>query len=139
MNPILRNTLAVVAGLVVGSVVNMGVIKLGASFIEPPIGVDPSDMESIKAHIGSYGFKDFIVPLMAHAFGTMSGAYATARIAVSNKLNLAMAIGFLFLLGGVSMIILLPETPVWMKIVDVVGAYIPMAWLGAKVAEKANP
>ncbi|MEZ4979370.1 MAG: hypothetical protein R2772_08730 [Chitinophagales bacterium] len=36
MNPILRNILAVVAGIVVGSAINMGIIMISGSLIPPP-------------------------------------------------------------------------------------------------------
>lgn len=35
MNPILRNILAVVAGIIAGSAVNMGIIMLSSSIIPP--------------------------------------------------------------------------------------------------------
>ncbi|MFA7688412.1 MAG: hypothetical protein WCY25_11155 [Moheibacter sp.] len=46
MKPILRNILAVIAGWIVGSIVNMGLIKLGYG-IYPIEGVDPNDMNAL--------------------------------------------------------------------------------------------
>jgi hypothetical protein len=37
---ILRNVLAVIVGILVGSVVNMALINLSSSIIPPPLGVD---------------------------------------------------------------------------------------------------
>jgi len=45
-----------------------------------------------------------------------------------------MMAGILFLLGGVSMVIMLPETPIWFILLDLICAYIPMAYLGNKMA-----
>ncbi len=40
MNPILRNILAVLAGLVSGSILNMGIIIVSGSIIPPPDDAD---------------------------------------------------------------------------------------------------
>ncbi|RMG38369.1 MAG: hypothetical protein D6732_05390, partial [Methanobacteriota archaeon] len=70
MNPILRNVIAVLAGLILGSVVNMGLITLGSSVIPPPPGVDVTDMESLKSSMHLFEPRHFIFPFLAHALGT---------------------------------------------------------------------
>jgi len=135
MNPIVKNILAVIAGLIIGSSVNMGIIMLGGSIIPVPEGVDTTDMESLKASMHLYQPKDFIFPFLAHAVGTLAGAFVAALIAASHKMKFALLIGIFFLLGGTIMVFLLPS-PVWFNVLDLAGAYIPMAWLGFKLAEK---
>ena len=44
--------------------------------------------------------KNFVFPFLAHALGTLAGAFVAAKIAASHKMRFALAIGFLFLLGG---------------------------------------
>jgi hypothetical protein len=44
-------------------------------------------------------------------------------------------IAFAFMLGGISMIIMLP-TPIWFAFADLAFAYIPIAWLAAKTVKK---
>jgi len=61
MNLILRNILAVVAGLFVGSIVNMGLISISGSVIPPPAGIDPSALESLKAGMHLFEAKHFIL------------------------------------------------------------------------------
>jgi hypothetical protein len=48
---ILRNVLALLAGLVAGSAVNMAIVSLGPSLIPPPPGVDVSSVEGLKQTI----------------------------------------------------------------------------------------
>jgi type III secretory pathway component EscU len=48
MNPIIKNIIAVIAGLVVGSIINMGIIMASGSIIPPPEDINPADMESLK-------------------------------------------------------------------------------------------
>ncbi len=132
MNPIIRNVLAVIVGFMAGSAVNMGLVMASPHIIPPPAGVDVNDIESIKDSIHLYEFKHFIVPFLAHALGTVVGAYVAVIISASYKLIMGLVIGVLFLLGGISVAFMLPS-PTWFVVVDIVGAYIPMAWIGTKL------
>ncbi len=134
MNPILKNILAVIAGLVIGSAVNMGLITISGSIIPPPEGVDLTTTEGLKAAMHLFEPKHFIFPFLAHALGTGVGAFVAALIAANHKIKFAMAIGVFFLVGGISMVVMVPA-PLWFNILDLVGAYIPMAWLGWSLAK----
>ncbi len=133
MNPIVRNILAVVVGAVVGGVLNMQIIKHGGIIIPPPEGLIPGDMESLKQMMPSFGPEQFVVPFLAHALGTLVGAWLAAMIAASHKMKFAMAIGGWFLLGGIAVSFMLPA-PLWFSAVDILLAYIPMGYLGWKLA-----
>lgn len=137
MNPILKNTLAVVAGVVIGSVVNMSLITLSSSIIPPPPGVDVTTMEGLQDSMHLFEPKHFIMPFLAHALGTFVGAFIAALIAANRKIIFALAIGVLFLIGGISMVVQLPA-PLWFNVLDLVVAYIPMAFLGGKLAIKKS-
>lgn len=135
MNPILRNTLAVVAGIVIGSAVNMGIIMISGSIIPPPNGADVTTAEGLKAAMHLFQPKHFLMPFLAHALGTFVGAMIAALIVANRKMIFAMVIGGFFLVGGIANVLMLPS-PLWFTIVDLAGAYIPMAYLAAKLAEK---
>ena len=132
MNPIVKNILAVIAGVVIGSIVNMGIISISPSIIPPPEGIDVNDIESIKANFHLYETKHFIFPWIAHALGTFVGALVAFSIATTHKLRFALGIGVWFLAGGTAMIFMLP-TPTWFIIADLGFAYLPMAWLVGKI------
>lgn len=132
MNPVIRNILAVLAGIIAGSAVNMGIITISGSVIPPPEGADITTMEGLKANMHLFEPKHFLFPFLAHALGTFAGAWLTAILAVKYKIRLAMVIGLFFLLGGIINILLLPS-PLWYAVVDVTGAYLPMSYLGGKL------
>ena len=132
MNSTARNILAVVAGIAIGTVVNMGIIMISGSIIPPPEGVDVNDMESIKENIHLYTPIQFLFPFLAHSIGTLFGAVVAALIAANNKMKFGLAIGFFFLLGGITAAYIFPA-PNWFIMLDLVIAYIPMGWLGAKI------
>ena len=136
MNPILRNILAVITGLIVGSAVNMGIVSISEFIIPPPDGTDMSTMEGLKAAMPLYEAKHFIFPFLAHALGTLVGAFLAALIAVNNKIKFALAIGVWFLIGGIAMVYLIPSSPISFILIDLLLAYIPMAWIGWKLADK---
>ena len=132
MNPIIRNILALITGWIVGSVINMGLIQMGHALI-PIEGIDPSDMEALAAAMPTLDFKYFIFPFLAHALGTLAGAIVAGLLAVSHKMKFSLGIGVLFLAGGIMVNYLLPG-PTWFAVADIVLAYIPMAWIGGKIA-----
>lgn len=137
MNPIVRNILAVIAGLIVGSIVNMALINISGSIIPPPPGTDLTTEEGLKAAMHLFEPKHFIFPFLAHALGTFVGALLAARLASTHKIKFALVIGAFFLAGGIYMVITLPS-PVWYNIVDLVGAYIPMAYIAGRLVVKKN-
>ena len=76
--------------------------------------------------------RHFVFPFLAHALGTLVGAYVAVMIAGGNRMKFSMAVGGLFLLGGITNVIMLPA-PGWFIGVDLIGAYIPMAWIGGRL------
>lgn len=138
MNPILRNILAVLAGLVIGGAVNMGILMLGMAILPPPPGVDIMDITSINAHIQEYSFVALMVPFLAHALGTLVGAFLVTKFAASRHLELAMIFnGVVFLVGGIDAVRQIPNAPLWFDILDLGVAYLPMAWLGYTLAGRS--
>jgi hypothetical protein len=37
------------------------------------------------------------------------------------------------------MVVMLPNTPAWFAALDLIGAYVPMAWLGTRIARLLLP
>lgn len=132
MNPILKNIGAVVAGLVVGSIVNMGIVMLSGSVIAPPEGGDITTMEGLKATMHLFEPKHFIFPFLAHAIGTLVGAYVAAKLAATRNITMALIIGVFFFIGG-SINVSMLGGPLWFTVLDLALAYIPMAYLGGKL------
>ncbi len=135
MNPVVKNILAVVAGIVVGSIVNMGIIMISGSIIPPPEGADITTMEGLKASIHFFEPKHFIFPFLAHALGTLVGAVIATKIAATRKLLMALLVGLFFLIGGTVNIAMLGG-PMWFTALDIIVAYMPMGYLGYKLAKK---
>ena len=137
MNPILKNILGVVAGAVVGMMVNGFLINISGSVIPPPPGTDMTTPEGIVAAMPLLEPKHFIFPFLAHALGTLVGACLAARIAATHKMRIAIGLGVFFLLGGIMAAVMIPA-PIWFIVVDLGLAYLPMAYLAGKCAVKSS-
>ena len=124
--------MAVIVGLVAGSIANMLLVVIGPVIIPPPDGVDVTNMESIRSSIHMFEFKHFVFPYLAHAFGTLVGTYLTVVIAASRRMVAAMVVGGFFLIGGIINAVSI-AAPALFTVVDLVSAYIPMAWIGARL------
>jgi hypothetical protein len=142
MKTVIRNILAVIVGFAAGSAVNMALILASPHVIPPPAGVDVSNAASMKASMHLYEARHFVFPFLAHALGTLAGSLLAYVLAASHPARLAYGIGALFLGGGITASFMIPA-PGWFIGVDLVAAYLPMAWLatvlGRRLRGEARP
>jgi hypothetical protein len=106
--------------------------------IQQPPGSGSTDANAVAASIHLYEPKHFITPFLAHALGTLVGALVAYLIAASYKTVFAYAVGVLTLIGGVAACFIIPA-PTWYMVLDLVGAYIPMAWLAVMIGRQITP
>lgn len=132
MNNTVKNGVGILLGIVVGGVVNMGLVILGPLLIPPPEGIDMTTVEGMTAGMELLGPQHFLSPWLAHALGTFVGALTTYKIAASHRQAAAYLIGGFYLVGGIAASSMIPA-PLWFVVLDLVGAYIPMAWLALRV------
>jgi len=137
MNRILRLLVATLLGLVLGSLVNMGLIMLGGRLIPPPAGADVNTLEGLKIALPLFEPRHFVFPFLAHALGTLAGACLAARLAPARSVLPATLVGGFFLIGGISNIVMLPS-PLWFSALDLLLAYGPMAWLAQAWAARSG-
>ena len=123
MNSIIKNILAIIVGITIGMIVNMGLIIIGSKIF-------PYPSEAFFLDATSWDIKYFIFPFLAHAIGTLAGAFTSLKI--SKKIINPIIVGIYFLSGGIYMVLILPS-PIWFICLDLIIAYIPMALLGWKL------
>jgi hypothetical protein len=129
MNPILRNILAVIIGI--GVCLTLNGLLLGAMMkvVSPPTGFDPNELSTYSL----LQAKHLLSPFVAHAVPSFVGGLFAALIAATRKMIFALVVGGLHLLGGIAAAFMIPA-PVWFIVLDLTLAYLPMAWLGGKLA-----
>lgn len=135
MRAFLGGLLAVVVGFIAGSAVNMGLILLGARLVPAPPGLDTTTSEGLAAAMPLLQPVHFLFPFLAHALGTLAGAWVATLVVGRRSPVPAAVIGLLFLAGGIASCLMLPA-PRWFEVLDVVFAYLPFAWLGHRLARK---
>ncbi len=133
MKGIVLNVFVFVACVFAGGIANGLIINYSDAIIPPPVGSNLTTEEGLKAAMAVMEPKHFIMPFLAHALGTLVGAFFVTLFIKERKLFRALLVGFLFFLAGTYMVFILPS-PLWFDAVDLGLAYIPMAWLGYKLA-----
>ena len=131
---ILKRTTVIFIAIFSGAMLNGAIINISSKVISPPKGFDLKTMEGLQAAMPHMGPEHFVFPFLAHALGTLIAAILISRFLTSQQLIFSMMAGLLFLMGGVSMVVMLPKTPIWFVLLDLIVAYIPMAYLGYKLA-----
>ena len=136
MNPYVRNIFAVFSGVIIGILVNGGIIELSTKLGTLAEGIDPMNVENIRENINLLNPLDYIFPfVIAHALGTLAGAYTVARITSGNKMRYAVCMGAFFLLGGIANVMMMGG-PIWFNVMDLSLAYLPMGWLGGRMVKR---
>lgn len=135
---IVRNIIGVVAGILIGSFVNMFIVELGPQFFPLPAGVNLTTEDGLKAGMSLMQPEHFIAPFLAHAVGTLVATFIAALIAVDRRKIITRVISLLYLAGGAYMVAVLPS-PMWFNLLDLIVAYVPMGMLGYLLATKIIP
>ncbi len=130
-----RNILALVAGILVGVFLNGFLVTVGPAIVPLPDGADISTMDGLRDSMKLFAPINFLFPFLAHALGALLGAFVAAKLALSHNFKFAMGVGLFFLAGGTYMVANVGG-PLWFNALDLILAYLPMAWLGARLAGK---
>ena len=138
MTTILQNGLAVILGVVFGSVANMALVLVGPLVVPPPAGVDMSTAEGVAAGVHLLTPAHFLFPFLAHAMGTLVGSAVAHCVAATRRVVFGYGIGVFFLTGGIAASFIIPA-PAWFIGLDLLVAYLPMAWLGVRLARRLRP
>ena len=131
---LLKDIGIVLLGLILGGTLNMLLVQTGVIFFPAPEGIDISTEEGLKSAMTIMSPIHFIFPFLAHALGTLFGAWFAIRFTKSKHISAAYSIGMLFLLGGIMMVFSVGG-PTWFIILDLTIAYLPMAWLGYRLGK----
>jgi len=126
----LRNIVAVIAGLIVGMIVNFALIQLNTVFFPLPEGVEISDTAQMKEAIKGMPAAGWILVIAAHLGQAFVGGWVAARLGVSRWMMLALIVGVLSLAGGIANAVML-STPAWTWVE--MPLYLVVAWLAGRI------
>lgn len=130
-----RNFLGFVLGFLTGGLVNMALVSAGPKVFPPPAGADMTTPEGLAAAMPLLQPEHFIFPFLAHALGTLVGAFVAYYAAGSHRAVFAWIVGGLTLCGGIAAAVMIPA-PAWFIAADLLLAYLPMAWLAIQLGRR---
>jgi len=138
MHPVVRSSLAVIAGIVV-AVVIVAAIETGAHAIYPaPAGVDLADPEQARQYLQSIPLGALLLVFTGWTCGAFGGAMVAALIAKARPMFHAGLVGAVVLAAAAANLAALPH-PAWFAILGVAGICVG-AFAGGKVLSmKAAP
>ncbi|CAD0219527.1 hypothetical protein [Chryseobacterium sp. JV274] len=114
----LRRILAVVVGLLVGSICITVVEKIGHYLYPPPAEAAAGDMEALKVYINDAPFMALFFIILAYALAAVVSGFTASKISNNGKSTAAVICGIIFLLITIYMMTSLP-TPIWFWIVGI--------------------
>lgn len=126
---------AIALALFLGGSLNMFIVGISGYVIPPPPGADFTTAEGLQQSAHLMEPRHFIMPFLAHALGTLLAGFVAAALTRERKWPAALIPGLVFLTGGIMAVQMIPA-PMWFNVLDLVVAYVPMAWLGYKVQQK---
>jgi Zn-dependent protease with chaperone function len=129
MSPTVQNILAVVAGAVACILLNGLLLTLMMKINPPPAGFNMKDTATFTL----LQPRHLLSPFIAHALPSLIGGFIAAWIAASHPMTFALVVGGLHLIGGIAAAFMIPA-PAWFIALDLIVAYLPMAWIGGWLA-----
>jgi len=129
----LGKIVAVVLGVVAGSVVNMMLVSVSQMAYPLPDAIDPNDLEALKAYVEANGMAAgaLLIVLLAHSGGSLVSGVVCGVIAQRAWYLGATILGVIWMCGGMFMLTVLPS-PTWFAVADTV-LYVPAALLGVRI------
>lgn len=129
-----RVIVAVLSGMVVCVALITMLQGVSVKIYPPPAGLDPNDMESIKAHIRQIPVGALLLVLVSWAAGTLGGSAVAARIGSSRGAPAAYVVGGVAMFGAIYTMIKIPH-PAWFMVAGPV-AIILATCLGSRLGRK---
>ena len=125
----LRNAGAVIAGLVVGMIVNLALVQLNTVPFPLPDGVDVTDTAQMRDAIRELPAAAWILVFAAHLSQSFVGAWVAARLGTSHWMALAMIVGVVSLGAGITNAMML-SAPAWTWLE--MPFYLVVAWMAGR-------
>lgn len=114
----LKKILAVVAGIIVGSICVWAVETLNHMLYPYPEGMKPGDMEGFKNYIENLPFLGKFMVIIGYALGALVSGFIATKISKDGKPTAALICGIIFLVFTIYNMTVLP-TPIWFWVLGI--------------------
>jgi hypothetical protein len=130
----LRSILAVAGGLAAAIVVVFIVDILNSLIFPPPPGIDMNDQEAMRAFAERLPVGAFVILITGWGVASFVGSWIAGRIGRHAPFVHSMVFTGLFLMVGISNLILIPH-PIWVWVIGI-AAYVGSGFAGARLATR---
>lgn len=130
-----RRILAVIAGIIVGSIGIWLMERLGHSLYPFPADLKLDDIEGFKAYVDNLPFMGKFIVILGYALGALLSGFVATKVVGNNKPTAAMICGIIFLFFTLYNMVLLP-TPAWFWVLGI--AVWGLVLVGYKLALNKN-
>ncbi|MCP1301863.1 hypothetical protein NK356_22055 [Chryseobacterium sp. S0630] len=131
----LRRILAVLVGLITGSVCITVVEKIGHALYPPPAQAEAGGMEALKVYVEQAPFMALFFIIIAYALAAIVSGFVASKISNNGKYTAAAICGIIFLLMTIYMMASLPS-PIWFWILGIL--VWGLVFVGHKLALKTK-
>jgi hypothetical protein len=131
-----KNLLAVVAGVIVGGLMVAVMEIIGHSLFPPPPGLDASNPASLAKLMEQVPMGAKLSVVVAWAVGSLAAGFVAGKLASFNGSTMALIAGGVLLCAGGYTMIAIPH-PVWMVIAGLL-VPLPSAYAGWRLTAKSR-
>lgn len=132
----IKNILAIVAGLAAAFAV-VSLVQRVSHILNPlPSGLDVNDTEQLGAYIASAPLSALLFVLASYYLGTIIGIKVANWIAPTGTVRNGLVIGVLMLAATIANVIMIPH-PLWFS-VAAVGGIVLLAWAATMHSKRAG-
>lgn len=137
MKEILRNTLAAMAGAMVG-VLLISLLQLASAKLHPlPAGIDPADKAAMGEFIRTLPASAKLLVLLSYFVGVSGGSWLAGRLSLTSHRRQAGMVAVLFAVASLLNLMSFPH-PVWFWVANFAavfaGAWLAQRFLGPQAA-----
>jgi len=119
----LRNVLAIVAGLVTAFATVMLIDKLGHLVYPPPAGLDFSNPAAVRPYLATLPVGAFIFILASSVVAAFVGTLAACHVGTANAMLFGAVVGGVVLAATIANFIAIPH-PIWLSIATLGGVML---------------
>lgn len=132
----IRNTIAVLSGIVVAFAIIAANERLGHMIYPPPEGMNFSDPDVVRPYLASLPAWALLQVMAGWIIGVFVGIMLATTISLASPAAFAAIIGGLVLAGTIANLIIVPH-PMWFNVVSPI-AIVLSAWFAKAIADR-NP
>ncbi len=131
-----RKALGILGGIAAGAAGGTGAEWIDGLLHPPPLSADPGNVDSYRVFVARLPASAFVLLLCGHALGSIAAGVVATLIARRTATWPAVVAGVALFFSGAVAVLALPH-PTWFVALDL-ACYVPLAWLGARLAMPAG-